>query len=444
MTEIEIPLNSELDDKQSALQDIVPLPIESTDAHDLEDKNEETEDEGDIDLAPPPPVLTTDTPQAFDQVEAPPLPMTGDLDLQQAPQTHSEIQPLALKMEPTESPQIAPMHHSNPDELMDDKSNITSPSTTTNTHTNTNSNKKRKTNKHHNAYPAAAQPARHRAPRHAAPARSPPKFIASNLRAPPPLTPMSEIDSSGAVNHGELPPFTNMAGMAAPPLHAAADAHLQPPMPHLPPSGMDYDMMPPPPPPPPSNGLLLPPDVASMAGGLPPSIGALDDGQYPQIAAMPPPPPVPSYAIEYRCKLCGILYNTKSELIHHRNAVHPEQANPGSRFPAAAPPPVAPGHAAPAKADDGAPGMPQKIRFHCNVCARSFSGKQHFEYHMRTHSGEKPFKCETCGKAFRAKHSLKNHLRIHTGERPYQCKMCGKWFRQLGVMKNHIKNMHSQ
>eukprot|EP01083_Nonionella_stella_P104935 301366_1 len=85
----------------------------------------------------------------------------------------------------------------------------------------------------------------------------------------------------------------------------------------------------------------------------------------------------------------------------------------------------------------------RRLKFHCNVCGRSFGAKQHFEYHMRTHSGEKPFKCETCGKPFRAKHSLKNHIRIHTGERPYQCNFCGRWFRQLGVMKNHIRNIHS-
>jgi len=90
------------------------------------------------------------------------------------------------------------------------------------------------------------------------------------------------------------------------------------------------------------------------------------------------------------------------------------------------------------KKSDGTP-----KRYECTICNRQFGGKQHYQYHVRTHSGEKPYKCPHCDKGFRAKHSLKNHIRIHTGERPYQCKSCGKWFRQLGVMKNHMRNMHN-
>jgi len=47
----------------------------------------------------------------------------------------------------------------------------------------------------------------------------------------------------------------------------------------------------------------------------------------------------------------------------------------------------------------------------------------------------KAFPCKICLKVFDSRYGLKRHMRSHTGERPYKCEWCGKAFRQ-GV---HLK-----
>ncbi|XP_030064684.1 LOW QUALITY PROTEIN: ras-responsive element-binding protein 1 [Microcaecilia unicolor] len=49
----------------------------------------------------------------------------------------------------------------------------------------------------------------------------------------------------------------------------------------------------------------------------------------------------------------------------------------------------------------------------CAVCNKRFWSLQDLTRHMRSHTGERPYKCQTCERTFTLKHSLVRHQRIH-------------------------------
>ncbi|XP_007895064.1 ras-responsive element-binding protein 1 isoform X4 [Callorhinchus milii] len=49
----------------------------------------------------------------------------------------------------------------------------------------------------------------------------------------------------------------------------------------------------------------------------------------------------------------------------------------------------------------------------CTVCNKRFWSLQDLTRHMRSHTGERPYKCLTCERTFTLKHSLVRHQRIH-------------------------------
>ncbi|KAK8741848.1 hypothetical protein OTU49_002423 [Cherax quadricarinatus] len=54
------------------------------------------------------------------------------------------------------------------------------------------------------------------------------------------------------------------------------------------------------------------------------------------------------------------------------------------------------------------------VRFFCSVCQKGFRSKLDVERHLRTHTGEKPFKCPYCPHRSATKGNLKAHMRhIH-------------------------------
>ncbi|CAH1391893.1 unnamed protein product [Nezara viridula] len=77
--------------------------------------------------------------------------------------------------------------------------------------------------------------------------------------------------------------------------------------------------------------------------------------------------------------------------------------------------------------------------YQCEICKKSFSVKENLSVHRRIHTKERPYKCDICERAFEHSGKLHRHMRIHTGERPHKCVVCNKTFIQSGQLVIHMR-----
>ncbi|XP_076060151.1 uncharacterized protein LOC143036544 isoform X10 [Oratosquilla oratoria] len=81
-------------------------------------------------------------------------------------------------------------------------------------------------------------------------------------------------------------------------------------------------------------------------------------------------------------------------------------------------------------------------RLTCPFCGKVCSRSDKLKLHIRTHTGERPYRCPYCHHRSRSRDDLKRHIRTHTGERPYQCPHCPYRASDPSTIRSHKRHRH--
>lgn len=76
----------------------------------------------------------------------------------------------------------------------------------------------------------------------------------------------------------------------------------------------------------------------------------------------------------------------------------------------------------------------------CNLCGFATKNKSYLERHLATHSNDRPYRCDQCPKAYKQQAALKSHFNNrHLNIRPHVCPQCGLGFFTNRTLEDHIR-----
>ena len=87
-----------------------------------------------------------------------------------------------------------------------------------------------------------------------------------------------------------------------------------------------------------------------------------------------------------------------------------------------------------------------KLPFECSICNERFANIIQLENHKQKHDAKHGrHECEFCGYIGRSLDRFRDHLRSHTGDKPYKCEICKKCYSNKEYFEVHKKshNRHS-